>query len=60
MTDREIALKEVAIGFAEFLDDDCIRGFKGWFLRDLLTQHDKIEFDLDELYDYWVNTILNK
>lgn len=58
MTELQLAFKEVAIAFAEFLDDDCVRSTKGWFLRDPLTEYDTTEFELDELYDYWKQTIL--
>ena len=55
---KQKVLKEISIAFAEFLDDDCIRSFEGWLLRDQFTEYDATEFQLDELYDYWRENIL--
>lgn len=57
---KQIALKEVAIAFAEFLDENCIRSFKGWCLDECLKEYVDTEFQLDELYDYWRDKILNQ
>ena len=57
---KQAALKEVSIAYAQFLDEDCIRSFKGWLLRDPLTEYDGTEFQLDELYDYWREKILSE
>jgi hypothetical protein len=53
-------LKEVAIAFAEFLDEDCVRSFKGWCLDECLEDYVDTEFELDELYDFWREKILSK
>jgi len=57
ITPKQKVLKEVAIAFTEFLDEDCIRSFKGWCLKEYLVD---TEFELDELYDFWRAKILNE
>lgn len=52
------ALKEVSIEFAKFLDEQCIRSVFGWVLHDGLTEWDNTEFQLDELFDFWKNKVL--
>lgn len=58
MATKQEILKSVSIAFAKFLDDDCIRSFNGWSLREPLVEYDGTEFELDELYDYWVTLVL--
>lgn len=60
MDEKQKALKEVSIAFAEFLDEDCIRSVNGWCLDECLEDYIDTEFELDELYDFWREKILSK
>jgi hypothetical protein len=57
--EKQKALKEVSIAFAEFLDTDCIRSVNGWCLDECLDFYVDTEFELDELYDFWREKILS-
>ena len=52
-------LKIVAIAFAKFLNEDCTRNGNGWCLDECLDENVGIEFELEELYDYWIQKILS-
>jgi hypothetical protein len=59
MSDKQSDIKKVALGFAIFLDTECIKGVNGWYLIDALNDEFSYEFMIDELYDYWRATLIN-
>jgi hypothetical protein len=60
MSDKQSQIKLVALGFAVFLDTECIKGVSGWYLIDALDDNQDYEFQLDELYDYWGSRLINE
>ncbi len=60
MSNKQSQIKLVALGFAVFLDTECIKGLRGWHLIDALDDNQGYEFELDELYDYWTSRLINE
>lgn len=49
------ALKEVAVAFAEWIKEECFFNIKGYVIRDI---ENSPEYEVDELFDYWVNAVV--
>lgn len=55
-----MTFKKVAVSFAEFLQESCIRGCGGYLLDELLDEYVDTVFEIDELYDFWIENIFDK
>jgi hypothetical protein len=56
-------MREIAIAFATFLTDDCFFNIRGYMMHDQLTldeNSDHNEYQVDELFDYWIENVYNK
>lgn len=55
-------VRYISILFAKWIDEECVKSFKGNFItpNPFETVPNYTEFELDELYDYWLENIYLK
>jgi hypothetical protein len=60
MEPKEI-IRRLAIEFAYWIETDCFYNIKGYIIRSNLSEPlDDNEYQLDELYDYWIENVYFK
>lgn len=52
--EKEIEMQRRSVAFAKFIDEECTRSIGGWFVK-TDPKVKNTEYDLNSLYDYWIN-----
>ena len=61
MTPKEI-IRTISIKFAHFLTTECFYNINGYMIYpdELEDKLDNNEYEIDELYDYWIDNVYYK